>query len=431
MLTLIGFFLTIGDDYFSQFDYDVNRITKDLLHHQDNLNYSEVRVHHKVKNPQYYFALDVSKSILNNKVHRPIPLTEHIKNTIKDINISGKCPRDGWNFDIEEGDRTIDFWRLLQVRLINTIIKQSNKHPNDFNYSVVFFAESPEEITDSTKTVNEVLNRIYTEDFHGNYTDFEALLGCLHDEIIRKNVSYADHYEPVECHIILFSDYLHDVGSKYVENDIEKKMLDFMLEMRGKSVNVKFYYLEGTGKYNGIPVDYMLRTVFPESPIGLVDEEDELICPIISKKPISFFYTNSLFEESLTTHITFDGINKKRELCFGLGSNSDDVERLEEVKQEYYLIDGTDTVFLSNRNRKKIIVDLNDKVELMIKGYIPSPYKSPDIIIQDDEDGTRYIIPVSFYMGFPTACRLLLYCIIIVLGLLFFLLVVNLIKELD
>ena len=77
------------------------------------------------------------------------------------------------------------------------------------------------------------------------------------------------------------------------------------------------------------------------------------------------------------------------------------------MKQEYYLIKGKDTKHLST-NLQSLKVDSNQSVGLMIEGYIPAPYKSPDIIIEDKEELASYIVPVTFYKEFPPTGKLLL-----------------------
>ena len=423
-LTMVGFFLTIGNEYFSQFDYKPDKIVKELFFHKDTLSFSEIKVDLDARPPHYYYIMDVSGSM---KQVGEKKLTEHIEKKIDQINNSAKGQVNKWGFGVNRDNQTIEFYRLLQVRLMHSILKQSEKHKDSFKYSVVLFSENPEEITDSSKEISTVFKEIYEKPYKGPKTDFISLLRYLNENIL-SNASHADKYEPVEYYFILLSDNLHDSNHKQNTIDVEQKILDYLWEMHEKTANLRFYYLDEVTGRNGFSVDHLFKSVFPKSPIGVLDNNDELYCPIVSKKPISFFYTNSLFEECLSTYFTFDGLKKKREFTVGLGAWDTEIESLDEMKQEYYLIEGTDTIHLS-RNRQRVKVDNNDKVEFMIKGYIPAPYKSPDIIIQDEKEDVRYIIPVTFYKNFPASGYLLLSCLLVGIGLFILLLIVYLIKE--
>ena len=424
-LTMVGFFLTIGNEYFSQFDYKPDKIVNELFFHQDNLDFSEMKVEHDAKPPHYYYIMDVSGSMKYAKEEK---LTEHINMKIDYINNFAKVSTKKWNFDIDKNKQTIGLRRLLQVRLMHSILKQYEKHKDNFNYSVVLFSENPKELTDPSKKMQDVFNEIYDNiDYQDKETNFISLLRYLNEDVL-KNASHADKYELVEYYFVLLSDNLQDSKSDPNLKEVEQQILDYLWKMHEKTVDLRFYYLDEVTGRNGFPVDYLFKSVFPKSPIGVLDNNDELFCPIVSKKPISFFYTNSLFEECLSTYFTFDGLNKKREFTVGLGAWDTEIESLDEIKQEYYLIEGTDTIHLS-RNRQRIRVDNNDKVEFMIKGYIPAPYKSPDIIIQDEKEDVRYIIPVTFYKNFPASGYLLLGCLLVGIGLFILLLIVYLIKE--
>ena len=426
ILTLVGFFLTIGNEYFAQFDYNTNKIVKEMFYHEDNLNFSDIKVEHKASIPQYYYFLDVSGSM---KYAGKKDLTEHIENKIDITNNSSKGSYNEWTFDVDKREQKIEFYRLLQVRLMHSILRQAEKHKDNFKYSVVLFSGNPSEFTICSKEISQVFKEIYYETkYDGAKSDFVSLLKYLNEHVVKK-ASPANGYKPDEYYVVILSDNLHDANRKQNNYDVEQKLLDYLREMSGKEINFRFYFLDGVNNQNGFPVDNVFKSVFPNSPIGVLDVDDELVCPIISKKPLSFFYTNSLFEESLTTCLIFDSLKHKKNFSVGLGSiDNNGFENNDGVKQEYYLIEGTDTVHLS-RNRRLILVDLNDRIELMIKGYIPAPYKSPDIIIHDEEEDVRYIIPVTFYKKFPPTGYILLFCIVLILIVLLSYLAIKLIEK--
>lgn len=427
ILTLIGFFLTIGNEYFAQFDYNTNKIVKEMFYHKDNLNFSEIKVEHKAAVPQYYYFLDVSGSMMYAGKR---DLTEHIENKIGIINNSSKGSYNEWTFDVDKRAQKIEFYRLLQVRLMHSILRQAEKHKENFKYSVVLFSGNPSEFTIYSKEISQVFKEIYEKKYDGAKSDFVSLLKYLNEHVV-KNASPANGYKPDEYYVVILSDNLHDANRKQNNYDVEQKLLDYLREMGRKEINFRFYFLDGVNNQNGFRVDNIFKSVFPNSPIGVLDVDDELVCPIISKKPLSFFYTNSLFEENLTTCIIFDSLNHKKDFSVGLGPiDNNGFGNNDGMKQEYYLIEGTDTIHLS-RYRHLITVDLNDRVELMIKGYIPAPYRSPDIIIHDEKEDVQYIVPVTFYKKFPPTGYFLLFCMVILLVWLFFYLIVKLIEEIS
>lgn len=384
LLAIVGIFLTIGNDFFSQFDYKTCRILKNMIYPQEILSFNDIKSNHKSKKPFYYFALDVSGSINNQP---KIKVTNNIKKKIDNINASGECTPNEWKFI--ENDGSMAFSRLLQVRLMNSIVNLKEKLDSNFHYSIVFFADNPSEL----KTHTDEFGKIYNQNFKGEKTNFIDLLGFYCKKI--KNASHNDSYEPIDYYIVFFSDYVHDAKSEYDRTDIGQIVSNSLQEMHKKNISMRLYRLDGYDNYDAYAVDTIFRRVFPASSVGLLDVNDELVYPIISKRPISFFYENNLFEESLKTHFKFEGLNHKKDISIGLGANSD-INGLDEMKQKYYLIVGTDTVHLTSFFHK-ITVDKYNDIEIMIKGYIPAPYKSPDIIMQDEEEGIRYIIPVTFY----------------------------------
>lgn len=407
-LTILGFFLAIGDDFLSQFNYNPWKTVISIFSPKGNTRYSEIDADHKSSKPYYYFALDVSASMKKGNEK----LTNGIREKIAILNKNGKCPSKGWTFDTIKNE--IPFHKLVQVRLMNSINNLDEKYGGKFNdYSVVCFADKPSEIKDlsESKSLKDVLKEIEEQPFRGMKTNFIDLL-----EYYCKKTDYFSHkdpYEPIDCYIIFFSDYLHDVNGDDNKADIEKRIENVLREMRKKNINLRLYRLDSPNNNKEFSVDTIFKRFFPESLVGILDGDDELIYPIIAKRPISFFYANSLFEENLKAHFKFEGIEKKRQISIGLRANSD-IDDLDKMKQVYYLIDGTDTIPLSS-SLHKITVDKYDEIELMIKGYIPAPYKSPDIIIMDEKKGVQNIVPVTFYKKLPISGYLLL-AIIIPLG---------------
>lgn len=396
-LTLIGFLFAVGNDYFSQFNYDHEKIMESLSSPHNNQNYSQIITAVDSIEPHYFFLLDVSKSM---KSVPNVELSSCLIKQIEAINQSGKCPPRGFDFDISKGGNDIAYYRALQIRLMYLLLKLYERHGDNLNYSVVAFADSPSDIFDSTNNIQIIFDKIYHMNYEGDNTDFYSLFSHLQD-VIDRNISPDNIFKPKECHLVFFSDYLHD--TKFRRRNVEKTLKHFIQEMHERSVNMKYYYLLDTAniKTNGLKISILFDEIFPRSMYEALKEDDELICPIVSKIPIAFFYSHSLYEEELTSCITFDGIGEKKELYLGIEPNVyDDMDFIGKKKQEYYLKEGTTTIHLSS-NLRKIIVDSNDCLTFQIKGYVPDSYKSPDIIIQDTAEGIRYIMPVTFFKIFP------------------------------
>lgn len=415
LLTLLGLFLTVGTDYVSQFD-DPSEIFNKIIYPKYELNFEEIRAKLEKTNPHYLFALDISGSMKGEDKPK-LECTKEINSIIKRINHSGYSEVNGWDFGVKDGK--IEFYRLLQVRLMNTIIElEKNKRRNNLNYSysVVLFAGSPYHIQESS--TNQVFKTIYDRKPVGNETDFIGLFEYLCERIKDLPVDTKDRYKPVDCYVVLFSDYLHDVKGENSKLILEKKLKSKLHEIHRKNVSLKFFYYDinyelkkkdidkiSKLKKEILPIDSILKNVFPN---GAFEEDDALLCPIISPKPISFFHSNSLYEEELSTYIKFDCLKHKRDFYFSLGKNSDiSIENFDDLKQEYYLIEGTDQFHLSS-DPQPIVLDSNDIIEFKIKGYIPAPYKSPDIIIKDEEEKMQYVIPVTFYKKLPHTGYLML-----------------------
>lgn len=431
LLTLVGLFLTIGTDFSSQFDYNLCQMFVKILDPNNNLKFNkDISVNQKETPPFYIFALDVSGSM---KYQKEENFTNLIKNKINDINEymvhhGGKSicfKQKKISFDKDAGGsqsfdelEKISFPDLLKVRLINSLVKltkDKRKNGQEFSYCVVLFDSIPSRIVDTLDEkaeMDSVCDTIINQPSNGKETDFIKLFDHFNSVIDDMCMKERDKYKPVDCYIAIYSDCLHDVKRNFSKQDVESNLKQSLNKIHRKNVNLRFFIPnrdrdEKVKKDSCLPIEDIIKDVFPKSPIGLLDEDDELVCTIISEKPISFFYKNSLFEEELTTHLKFDNLKHKRDYYFGLGKNSN----IDELKQEYYLIDGTDTFHLSS-HPQSIRLDLNDEIEFKIKGYIPAPYISPDVLIRDEEGKTQYIVPVAFYKELPLTGYLLLAMII-------------------
>lgn len=412
LISLFGIVITIGNDYYSQYNFDIiNAINTDLL--SLNKSYCFVKEQKNAStgvSPKYFFILDVSGSI---KKANNVDLSITINNQINELRSSGFLPNSGFDFGVNKSKNInskikIGYHNLLQVRLLH-ILKQLHDNQGDkLDYSIVLFSDNPEIIP--TTNIYDTFQLIVNEKFNGKNSNFILLLKCLQENIL-KDIGPADSFKKKECNLIFFSDYLHDDNSIYFRQDLENCFLSFLKEMKEKNVNIKLHYYEVYDNQNNnnkkkttsvktYSIHELFSSIFPWSKIEALNIEDgSLNSPLVLKRPIPFHYINDIFEEELTTYIDFKNLPKKKSYLFGLQYSPDENEKIKYyqfVKQEYYLINGKDTIHLSE-TLKKLEIKPTDKVLLKIKGYIPAPYNSPDIVIQDNEEGIRYIIPVAFY----------------------------------
>ena len=383
LFTLFGFLLSIGNDFFSQYDYKLDAILKGMINPPKTVSYEEIKNRSDEVTPMYYFILDVSGSI---RQKRDEVLTQDIKDKIQIIKESANCPPNGFDFDITDNSKTIKYKRLLQVHLMYALLKYSN---ND-EILLWFFSDNPQK-NPFTK-MSEAFEKIYQEEFIGLNSDFITLINSLRKNILEK-ISASNIFKRRECHIIIFSDYIHDTKARNSDKKLRETTRNFIETLNSKSVDVKLHYIESAISSDKSPLLGILLEESPSSKVEKWDINRGIISPIISKKPIPFYYSNSLFEEELKTTITF---NKTDSFSIGLNSESYD-----KMKQEYYIIKNDEDTFHLSSNMRNLLINKKDSINLMIRGYIPAPYSSPDLIIHDKGKGVKYVVPVAFYKEFP------------------------------
>lgn len=402
VLALLGFLFSIGNDYFSQYDYDIKKILNSYDSYNRIFYYSDISSVIENTIPKYYFILDVSESINTKELKTEV--TENLKKISEDIRNSGYCDNGTNNFEIKDNTKFIPYCQYLQLQLMHALKELYNSHKNDFDYSIVKFSNNPQIVP--TKDITESFKTIDNEDFKGGKTNFIGLLGCLQDNIL-SSVGPSNNYKRREINLVFFSDFLHDDGLRYPRKDLENKVLSFLKTMSEKNIDIQLFYskdyFDKKSYYKSYSIFDLFSSSFPRSKIGILDIDDGLLSCLISKKPIPIYFNNSLYEEELKAKIDFGRLNGKKTLSFGIQQSSlfnDSIKPDYFIKQEYYLINGCDTIHLSG-NLQEQEIKPTDNVTLMIKGYIPAPYLSQDFVIQDNEEGIKSIIPVAFYNEFP------------------------------
>lgn len=383
LFTFLGFLISIGNDFFSQYDYNLCDIFKEMIIPQKTVSYEDIMNKSDEVTPMYYFILDVSGSIKQkgNEV-----LTQDIKDKIQIIKESANCPPEGYNFDITDNSNSIKYKRLLQVHLMYALLRYSNNE----EILLWLFSDNPQQ--NKFTKMSDAFQKIYEEEFKGHNSDFITLIKSLEANILNR-ISASNIFKRRECHIIIFSDYLHDTQARNSDDKLRKTTKDFLQTLNSKSVDVKLHYVESAISSKNSPFLNILLEESPSSKVEKLDLNSGIISPIVSKKPIPFYYSNSLFEEELKTTVTF---NKTGSFSIGLNSESYD-----KMKQEYYIIKNEEDTFHLSSNMLDLSINKNESINLMIRGYIPAPYSSPDLIIYDKGKGIKYVVPVAFYKKFP------------------------------
>ena len=400
--TFFGFLLSVGDDFFSQYDYKHKKIYHNILPKENSedrvVDFNDIKKDSEKYAPKYYFILDVSGSMPNKSVKIDDITTEQIKV----INGSGYAPHNEGYIFIDDNGGKISERRKLQALIMSTLIKLYDSAKE--NLYVILFSSFPEQLADD-KSIRDKLTQIYNRKFDGNNTNFEVCFEFLKKKVL-KSVGPSDKFKRRECHLIIFSDYINDPyktseEKEKAEQKLQKAVRDFISDVREKNLDLRLHYQEISDDKSGkktLLLQSLLNEI-PSSKVAVFNGDSGIVSPIISGKPIPFYYSNSVFEDSLTTSIKFDSLKCEKELSFGLNCSPTEYNNL---KQEYYLIKGSNIIHLSD-NLQSRIIEPTDKITLMIKGYIPIPYKSPDIVIQDKDEGIKYIVPVAFYREFPEA----------------------------
>jgi len=402
---LLGFVFAIADDYFSQYGYDPETI-KDYEKQKRKGVFFDSLVGKKTENaPEFIFVLDVSKSTQNVNVK----MTKSIRDQIDAVVSTGRCGTDENSFGVNRIKDEIPYNKLLQVRLLYSLIQleQLNYDESDLVYSVVYFSGQPGQFIPNSnklsKRIDESFDDILIQKFEGQNSDFVKLLEHLDIMYFSKNNTRKDGFScrnpfgRKDYIVIFLSDYLHDPKQKNPYEDKEK-INSIIKRIEDANVNLKLYtIIENdaiiTNNSDLIRLDEILKRVPDTEILDLRGFENKLCYPVVLSTPLPFFYSNRIYEDSLRSSIVF---KKYQDISVGLENYSGN------SRQEYRLYQqGIDQPCRLSNNNKSIVVRKNDTVKIEIFGYIPAPYTSPDIILEDPAKGVQYYLPVVFYKNCP------------------------------
>ena len=422
--TLFGIAIAVGDSYLSQYDYKKATIRENVKYKKKGISFSTLIGGLSDTPPHYIFVMDVSKSILSQKIRK----TNSIEEQINVINNSGRMSTTRESFG-EDSDGMILFSELLKIRLLCLLLQLEDKNNDDIEYTIVRFAGQCSSRKFSvgkkiSERIDEAFPLVLSTRFDGNNTDFKILFNHLNEKYI-KDIKAENRFDKKDVIIVFLSDYLHDVR-KENSDESKKELIESIKLMENKSVNLTLYMLQDntnqieSGHKNnviniaGIIQEYLPKTRFTKLDIRHIDE---IFYPLVLPTPFPFYYSNSVFERSLKTGIIFD---QEQTLSFYLGDSYTNTNRLEFRLHPF----GSEKSIRLSRNKNQVHI-LKGKSSMELFGYIPAPYNCPDIIVEDVSKGAQYIIPVVFYKNLPKTEVCLFVVITLIVIYLFLLLIVK------
>lgn len=418
VITLYGIIFAIADNYFSQFDYQPRSILEYEELNEKGISYDSCLDNKTQTSPKYIFVLDVSKSTKKISVE----MTSTIQEQIDAINQSGRLGTNKETFGVDYNRNTIPFSDLLKVRLLYSLIQLNNKNYDTIDYTIIYFAEVCEKENHSLgKTLSDCIDisfkNIKYKEIDGQNSDFVSLFGFINKQI--QSYPLRTPLEKKDVNIVFLTDYLHDVPNA---NRYETKinLEESIKQLENPNTFLTLFMVEDDPIFinNGdnnkdiklTRIYNLLQKNLQESTFQNIDLRNydfTFDCPLIQSKPLPFFYSKSIFAESLKTTMVF---SHEHDLGIRVGnySNSD--------RREYRLYQSSreKPCRLSN-NKTPITVGKNEKVVFEIFGYIPAPYTAPDIIIEDRSKGVQYVLPIVFFKKCPESVVILSWVIIIVL----------------
>jgi hypothetical protein len=426
VLTLFGIVIAIADNYLSQYDYDVDRIKTYEKQKKEGIVFNDL-VGEKTKNPpEYIFVLDVSGSTTD--MNKRVKVNKTIEDIIENINsFSGRMGTEPNTFKVVNNE--IPYCELLRVRLLY-LLMQMEKMKYDktkLKYSIVYFAGQCKQhmpsLNDSlSERISNSFRDVLSQKFDGMNTDFVKLFEFINEKyLINCQDSNSRHFDKKDYIVVFLSDYMHDVKKDDLF-DAKKNIKNQLKKMENANANFKYYLImddEELSMSKTVRIDKIINSIYEKENhtekhihhpsfniIDLREMENTLDYPMILSAVFPFFYSNSVFEDSLKTKMVF---RESQELSFRLENyavdNRHEISLWPKGESKKYHLSNNNTI---------IPVRRNDTIEIRIVGYIPSPYKSPDIVIEDSSKGVRYILPVVFYKNFPTSGKWLLNVISVV-----------------
>ena len=415
-ITIFGIVLAIADDYFSQYDYSKNTIRKYEQDKKRGIPFDSLKV--DISMPlEIFFVLDVSKSTNNISVK----MNSEIEKKIEAINHFGRLHDIPTTFSVNE-ENTIPLSNLLKVRLLYSLVQLGEMNSDKIDYTIISYgSQCSKENHMSGLTLSDKIklsfNNVMDTECDEEYTDFVKLINYTKD-IVLQDFSPRNRFVRKNVCIVFLTDYLYDVSNEQMHK-VQKTLEKNILELETANVGLTLFVIDddlvlgnnasNTSNTKLIRVNSLLQNL-SENTIRRIDLRsfDYNYYPSTTiPTPFPFFYSNSVYEYSIKTAITF---REEQALAICLKHFTD------YDKRAYRLLPScSDKCRLLSNNETHIKVRRNERVSIEFMGYIPPPFTAPDIIIRDKETGTRYVIPIVFFKECPKSVLWLLWIIIVLL----------------
>ena len=412
VLSLFGFALAIAEDYLSQYDHDPETIFSYEDFKNTGVSFDHLKEGNSTSSPEYLFVLDISGS---TRFVPRVELTKSIKKQISAIERTAllnpsvdlkSC------FGIDFKNNTIPFYNLLKVRLLYSLSVLRDLNYDEINYKIIFFSEHCYSPPIPNKTLDERLEESFDKVLRikpdGKYTDFVELFECINYELLQNSTESfysANSFERKDVIMVFLSDYIHDVknDNKYETKAAIEKSIKRLEEA---NVNLKLCMImdDDSSISSDGRIDQWLQEFLNPSTFRKLDLrgfENVLNYPLMMRNPIPFYYSNSMFEHSLRTSVSFN-FDEEKEICFRLGDCSNNNRHQYRLcyRGKKYPLSSSGTI---------LKVHKGDQVYIDILGFVPAPYDAPDIILEDASKGAQYCFPVVFVKNCPQTVFLLIW----------------------
>lgn len=420
-LTLFGIAIAIADEYLSQYAYNPCTIMKYENYRKKGVSFEDLLKTKYALPPEYIFVVDVSGS-MDSKQKKKVPLTESLSKQLEFAK-KGRLRTRNYDFGITK-DKKVPFDKAMKIKLLNSLaqLEKLDYFDNSINYSIVYFDEdckrhSPLPSLPLKNRIDSSYDDVLERDFDGTQTNFVELFNYLYNEYFAQyqtqNSSrpHRNLFGKKDYIALLFTDYKNDIKDKD-RYTIEKELDSIITKIEDSNVNLTLFVVKDEdNQIDSTLIIKLLKGRLSESSFQMLDIREPgnaFDYPIVSRAPIPFYYSNRIFEDSLRTSMFFDLDNSKL-LSFRLVNNS------QSNRQEFRLYrQGEKKPFRMSVNKNKIHIRQNDKIEFEIFGYIPAPYESPDIVVEDASTGIHYVFPVVFYKKLPPTVMVLMFVILII-----------------
>jgi hypothetical protein len=391
IMTFFGIFISVCDEYFSQYDNDPCKIFKSS--HTKNVDISEIiDKDEAAAAANIFFVLDVSKS-MEQKISITAGVQEQLGKQIEGIN----------NFGVGiviNKDKDFTISKLLCVHLCTALIKMQG---SNYNLNIIQFAETPEYLTKDAKNdfsengVRKALECVKNVKFDGKNTDFVTLFHFFEKKI----TDDYNHFARTKNTLVFLSDFIHEPKDEHNKNIESIKEVINRLSQNDIHFNIIISRngIEKPQEFKSI--EKLIQNEIPNNRYKIINALDEINIKLefssqSSKTHFPFFYTNHLYENNLVTTMSFSG-TKNKNYSFSLEGHNE--------QQIYKMVCDGDTMRLT-KYPTTVSIKLQDTIHFIMTGYIS--HHSPPLFLRIEDDSSIHEVGIIFYKRFPGSGKIIL-----------------------